>query len=160
MQSSFFSAVQQESITPAGQPSLEVVRMEPGNDFEFTATFEVFPLVELANLSRAELRKPIAEITEADIDQMVERLREQRKDWEAVERPAAEGDRVTIDFVGKQDGEPFEGGSGEGTQFVIGAGQMIEDFDRGCAVSRLARRARSTRRSRTTTVPRTSPARP
>jgi trigger factor len=131
MQSSFFNAVQQESITPAGQPSLEVVRMEPGNDFEFTATFEVFPLVELANLARAEVRKPVAEITEADVDQMIERLREQRKGWEQVERAADDGDRVTIDFVGKLDGEPFEGGSGEGTQFVIGAGQMIEDFDRG-----------------------------
>jgi trigger factor len=131
MQSSFFSAVQQESLTPAGQPSLEVVRMEPGNDFEFTATFEVFPLVELANLAKAELKRPAAEITEADIDQMIDRLREQRKTWETVERPAADGDRVTIDFVGRQDGEPFEGGSGEGTQFEIGAGQMIEDFDRG-----------------------------
>jgi trigger factor len=131
MQSSFFSAVQQEALTPAGQPSLEVVRMEPGNDFEFTATFEVFPLVELANLAKAELKRPAAEIAEADIDQMIDRLREQRKTWETVERPAADGDRVTIDFIGRLDGEPFEGGSGEGTQFEIGAGQMIEDFDRG-----------------------------
>ncbi|MBX3706866.1 MAG: trigger factor [Pseudomonadales bacterium] len=131
MQSSFVTAIRQEDLNPAGQPSLEVVQMDPGNDFEFTATFEVFPLVELVNLGKAELRKPVAEITEADVDQMIERLREQRKTWETVERPAAEGDRVTIDFVGRLDGEPFEGGSAEGQQFVIGAGQMIEDFDRG-----------------------------
>jgi trigger factor len=131
MQSSFVTAVQQESLTPAGQPSLEVVRMDPGSDFEFTATFEVFPLVELANLTRAEVKRPAAEITEADIDTMIERLREQRKTWEAVGRGAAEGDRVTIDFVGRLDGEPFEGGSGEGAQFTLGAGQMIEDFDKG-----------------------------
>jgi trigger factor len=131
MQSTFFNAVEQEALTPAGQPSLQVVRMEPGNDFEFTATFEVFPQVELANLTRAEVKRPVAEITDADIDQMIERLREQRKDWEAVERAAADGDRVTVDFIGRQDGEPFEGGSGEDTQFVVGAGQMIEDFDRG-----------------------------
>jgi len=131
MQTSFFTAVQQESLTPAGQPSLEVVRMEPGSDFEFTATFEVFPLVELANLGKAELKKPVAGIADADIDQMIDRLREQRKSWETVERPAGEGDRVTIDFVGRLDGEAFEGGTAEGTQFVIGAGQMIEDFDRG-----------------------------
>lgn len=131
MQSSFFSAVQQESLTPAGQPNLEVVRMEPGNDFEFTATFEVFPLVELVNLSRIELKRPVAEITDADVDEMIDRLRKQRQTWESVERGAADGDRVTVDFVGKLDGEPFEGGTGEGTQFVIGAGQMIEDFDRG-----------------------------
>ena len=131
MQSSFMNAVVQESLSPAGQPSLEVFRMEPGNDFEFTATFEVFPTVELVNLGKVELKRPAAEISEADIDQMIERLREQRKCWEIVERPAAEGDRVTIDFVGRLDGEVFEGGSAEGASFEIGAGQMIEDFDRG-----------------------------
>jgi trigger factor len=131
MQSSFFSAVQQESLTPAGQPNLEVVRMEPGNDFEFTATFEVFPLVELVNLTRVELKRPVAEITDADVDEMIDRLRKQRQTWQSVERGAADGDRVTVDFVGKLDGEPFEGGTGEDTQFVIGGGQMIEDFDRG-----------------------------
>jgi trigger factor len=131
MQSSFMNAVVQESLAPAGQPSLEVVQMEPGNDFEFTATFEVFPSVELANLGKAEIKRPSAEITEADIDQMIVRLREQRKGWDVVERPAAEGDRVTIDFVGRLDGEVFEGGSAEDATFEIGAGQMIEDFDRG-----------------------------
>ena len=131
MQSSFVDAVRQEDLSPAGQPSLEVLKMEPGNDFEFTATFEVFPSVELADLGRAQVKRPEAEISETDIDQMIERLREQRKEWQQVERPAQEGDRVTVDFEGRIDGEVFEGGKGEDATFEIGAGQMIEDFDEG-----------------------------
>jgi trigger factor len=131
MQSSFALAIRQEDLNPAGQPSLEVVRMEPGGDFEFTATFEVFPLVELVNLGRAALKRPVAEIAEADIDAMIERLREQRKTWGSVARAAMEGDRVTVDFVGRLDGEVFDGGRADGSQFIIGGGQMIEDFDKG-----------------------------
>ncbi|MEQ8860193.1 MAG: trigger factor [Pseudomonadales bacterium] len=131
MQSSFFDAVRQEDLEPAGQPSLEVVKMEPGNDFEFTATFEVFPSVELADLSRVAVKRPQAEISDADLDDMIERLRDQRKEWQEVTRGAAEGDRLTVDFEGRLDGEVFEGGRGEDAAFVIGAGQMIEDFDAG-----------------------------
>ncbi|MFU8814815.1 MAG: trigger factor [Pseudomonadales bacterium] len=131
MQSSFFDAIRQEELAPAGQPNLEVVKMEPGNDFEFTATFEVFPAVELAPLEKVLVKSPEAEITESDIDEMIERLREQRKAWQPVERGAQEGDQVTIDFEGRADGEVFEGGKAEDATFVIGAGQMIEDFDAG-----------------------------
>ncbi len=131
MQSSFVEAVQQEDLAPAGSPSLEVVKMDPGIDFEFTATFEVFPLVELTDLSRVSVKKPEAEITEEDLQGMIDQLREQRKTWTAVDRGAQEGDRVTVDFVGTMDGEPFEGGSGEGVSFELGGGQMIEDFDQG-----------------------------
>jgi trigger factor len=131
MQSSFFDAIRQEELAPAGQPNLEVVKMEPGNDFEFTATFEVFPSVELVNLSKVTVKRPEAGITDADVDEMIERLREQRKTWEPVERPAAEGDQVTVDFEGRIDGEVFEGGKAEDATFVIGSGQMIDDFDAG-----------------------------
>ena len=131
MQSSFFDAVRQEELSPAGQPNLEVVKMDPGYDFEFTATFEVFPAVELADLSRVAVKRPEAEVTEADIDDMIERLRDQRKDWQEVDRGAEEGDRVTLDFEGRLDGEVFEGGHAEDAAFVVGAGQMIDDFDEG-----------------------------
>ncbi len=131
MQSSFVEAVQQEELSPAGSPSLEVVKMDPGIDFEFTATFEVFPSVELADLSKATVKKPEAEISDDDLETMIERLREQRKGWEAVERGAQEGDKVTLDFVGKIDDEAFDGGSGEDMSFEVGAGQMIADFDEG-----------------------------
>lgn len=131
MQSSFVDAVHKESLAPAGSPSLEVVKMDPGIDFEFTATFEVFPVVELADLSRVAVRKPAAEISDLDLAEMIDRLREQRRTWTEVSRGAQEGDRVTLDFTGRLDGEIFEGGSGEGATFEVGAGQMIEDFDQG-----------------------------
>ena len=79
MQSSFVEAIQREELAPAGSPNLEVVKMDPGLDFEFTATFEVFPLVELGDLRKVVIKKPQAEITESDIDEMIEKLREQRK---------------------------------------------------------------------------------
>ena len=131
MQSSFVEAVQQEDLSPAGSPSLEVVKMDPGIDFEFTATFEVFPVVDVTDLSKVSVKRPEAEITDADLDEMIDRLREQRKDWRKVERGAQEGDKVTLDFVGKIDDEAFDGGSGEDMSFEVGAGQMIEDFDQG-----------------------------
>ena len=129
MQSSFFEAVQQEEINPAGQPSLEVVKMDPGIDFEFTATFEVFPSVELGDFSNITIKSPEAEITDEDMDNMVQRLREQRQEMVDVDRAVAEGDQVSVDFSGEKDGEAVEGTSGEGMSFVVGQGQMIEDFD-------------------------------
>ena len=131
MQSSFVEAVQEEDLSPAGSPNLEVVKMAAGVDFEFTATFEVFPKVEVAELSKVEIKKPEAEITTEDIDDMVDRLRDQRKTWEPVERGAQDDDQVTLDFTGYLDGEPFAGGTGEDMKFIVGAGQMIEDFDAG-----------------------------
>ena len=131
MQSTFVDAVREEELAPAGSPNLEVVKMDPGIDFEFTATFEVFPAIEVTDLGRVNVQQPQAELSEVDVDEMVERLRDQRKEWQSVDRGAAEGDRVTLDFTGMIGDEEFDGGSGEDVEFIIGAGQMIEDFDRG-----------------------------
>ena len=129
MQASFVEAVQQESLNPAGSPSLEVVKMDPGIDFEFTATFEVFPKVEVSDFSKIAVKSASAEITDEDLENMVQRLLEQRTTFEDVERAVEAGDQVTVDFKGNKDGEPVEGTSGEGMEFVVGQGQMIEDFD-------------------------------
>lgn len=129
MQSHFVEAVQQEELSPAGSPHLEVVKMDPGIDFEFTATFEVFPPIELTNLDKIEVTRVQAEIGKGDLDDMVERLRTQRLEWHPVDRAVAEGDRVKVDFEGKIDGEAFAGGQGNDVTFEVGAGQMIEDFD-------------------------------
>jgi len=131
MQSSFVSAVQQEELNPAGSPNLEVVKMDPGIDFEFTATFEVFPSIELGDLSQASVKQPSAEITDDDLEAMVERLRTQRTTFEPVERPVAQDDQVKADFSATRDGEPVPGTEGEDVEFRIGQGQMIEDFDTG-----------------------------
>jgi len=131
MQSTFFEAIERESMAPAGSPSLDVLRMDPGEDFEFAATFEVYPPVDLVPLARVAVKRPRAEIGEADVEKMIDSLREQRKHWHAVERAAVDGDRVTVDFKGFIDSVAFDGGTGENVAFVLGAKQMIDDFDRG-----------------------------
>lgn len=130
MQQSFIEAVQQESFSPAGSPNLEVVKMDPGIDFEFTATFEIFPSVDPAPFEKISVKTPQGVITDDDLNNMVDRLRDQRKTFEDVERVIEEGDQVTVDFAGTKDGEAFEGGTGEDVAFVVGQGQMIEDFDK------------------------------
>ena len=131
MQSSFMTAVQQEDMNPASSPKLDVVKMDPGIDFEFTATFDVFPTVELANFDRVSVKRPSAEIEDADLESMIARLREQHATQEPAVRPAQDGDQVTVDFTGELDGERVEEACGEGMTFTIGQGQMIEDFDKG-----------------------------
>src|SRR4030095_7265826 len=127
----FFEALRDESISPAGPPNLEVLKMDPGIDFEFTATFEVVPPIALASFAAVKVEKPAASVTEEDIDRMAENLRSQRRTFEPVIRAAEEGDRVKVDFTGRIDGEVCEGGTGKDVTFIIGAGQMIDAFDRG-----------------------------
>ncbi len=131
MRESFLEAVEQENIQPAGLPGFEAVTNESGKDLEFVATFEVFPEVELASFSDIEVEKPVAEVTDADIEQMIETLREQRAGHEEVERAAEQGDRVNIDYKGFKDGEAFEGGSAEGQDLELGSGRMIPGFEDG-----------------------------
>lgn len=131
IQSTFQEAVQQEALQPAGQPRIEPgdESIEKGGGFNYEATFEVYPEIELAPLENIQVERPQAEVTEADIDKMVETLRDQQKKHETVERAAANGDRVVIDFVGRIDGEEFEGGSGENTPVDLGEGRMIDGFE-------------------------------
>lgn len=105
LQSSFADAVREGDLTLAGQASIELVSLEAGRDLEYIATFEVLPGIELSPLDQLDIRRPTAEIEEADIDATVQTLREQKKEWQLVERPAAEGDRVTVDYLVKADGK-------------------------------------------------------
>ncbi|MEC7414323.1 MAG: trigger factor [Pseudomonadota bacterium] len=129
MQSSFVQAVQQEEMNPAGSPKLDVVRMDPGIDFEFTATFDVYPTIELADFSKVNVKRPTAEIADDDIQTMVSKLQEQHTTFEPAERAAVAGDQLKIDFVGTLDGERVDSACGEDFTFKVGEGQMIEDFD-------------------------------
>lgn len=130
IQSTFQEAVTQESLQPAGQPRIEPheASLEQG-DFTYEATFEVYPEIAIGALDELEIERPTAEVTEADIDNMLETLQRQQQAFDTVDRPAAEGDRVVIDFVGRIDGEVFEGGSAEDTPVDLGAGRMIGDFE-------------------------------
>ncbi len=133
MRDSFIKAVQQENIEPAGMPTFEPTVNEKGKDLEFVATFEVYPEVSLAAFDAIEVDKPEADITDADVDKMIESLREQRSTWEDSDAAATEGDRVNIDFAGTLDGEAFDGGTAQGQNLVLGSGQMIPGFEDGIA---------------------------
>lgn len=131
MNSSFQEALNQEGLRPAGGPRIEPGEIEPGRNLEFTAVFEVYPEFSLAPLEDIEIEKPVTEITDADIDAMLDKLRRQRATWESVERGAEQGDQVVVDFKGTLDGEPFEGGEGSDMTVELGSGRMIAGFEEG-----------------------------
>ena len=129
MQSKYYEAIMQEKINPAGAPAIEPKVNEPGKDLEFTATFEVYPEVEVKNLDKIEIEKPTVEVTDADVDSMLETLRKQHAGWKEVKRKSKDGDRVTMDFVGSIDGEEFEGGKASDFALELGEGRMIPGFE-------------------------------
>jgi trigger factor len=129
MRERYVRAISDESLNPAGYPNIEATVNEAGKDLEFTATLEIYPEIELTSIAGTEVERPVVEITEADVDEMVETLRKQNASWEEVERAAEDGDQVTIDFQGFLGGEPFEGGSAEGHQLVLGSDNFIPGFE-------------------------------
>ncbi|EGV18301.1 Trigger factor [Thiocapsa marina 5811] len=131
VESSFSEALMQQSLRPAGMPRIEP-EIDPAEQrFGYTAIFEVLPQVEIVSLSGRAVKSPVAEITDEDIDAMVERLRRQHATRAPVERAAATGDLLTISFNGTLDGEPFEGGSASGVKLELGTGRMIPGFEDG-----------------------------
>jgi trigger factor len=133
MNQSFQEAVVQEKLRPAGQPSIEPKTLEAGKDLEYIATFEVFPEVDVVEIKGFEVEKPVAEVTEQDVDNIIEVFRKQQGSWEVVERAAADGDKVNIDYTGTRDGEDFEGGSAAASDLELGSGRMIPGFEDGVA---------------------------
>jgi trigger factor len=127
----FYEAVQTEKVRPAGAPNIEPKNLEEGSDIEFVATFEVYPEIELADMSAVEVTKPVAEVNEDDINNMIEILRKQQGEFVETDRAAAEGDKVNIDYLGTKDGEEFEGGKAEGSDLTLGSKQMIPGFEDG-----------------------------
>ncbi|HET7369923.1 MAG TPA: trigger factor [Gammaproteobacteria bacterium] len=131
LQSSWVDAIKEQQLEPAGGPKIDDVSAEPGSNMEYTAIFEVYPEIKVANVDKLKVSRPEVEIQAADIDGMLERLREQNASFEPVERPAAEGDQVKIDFHGTKDGKAFPGGHGENVDVVLGEGRMIPGFESG-----------------------------
>jgi trigger factor len=127
----FQEAVVQEKLRPAGQPSIEPRNMGAGKDLEYVATFEVFPEITIAEMTDLAVEKPVATVGPEDVDNMIEIFRKQQGNWEEVERAAAEGDKVNIDYSGTKDGEAFDGGSAEGSDLELGSGSMIPGFESG-----------------------------
>eukprot|EP00042_Codosiga_hollandica_P060788 m.921853 g.921853 ORF g.921853 m.921853 type:complete len:438 (-) comp91079_c0_seq1:194-1507(-) len=127
----FNSAANEAQLRVAGAPRIEQKEQAPEGQMAFDAVFEVYPEVKIGDLAAAEVERVTSDVTDEAIDKTVEILRKQRRNF--AQRPAADvaqaGDRVTIDFEGKIDGEPFAGGKAEAFQFLIGEGQMLEQFD-------------------------------
>lgn len=131
MSKSYYDAISEQNLKPAGQPRIEPKTLEEGKDLEFVAIFEVYPEVTLGDFSKMKVEKMVAEVTDENIDKMVENLRQQRQSWEPITRQAKNKDRLVIDFVGTIDGEEFEGGSGKGVNLILGSGRMIPGFEKG-----------------------------
>ncbi|MEO0580473.1 MAG: trigger factor, partial [Pseudomonadota bacterium] len=128
LQSSYSEAIAQQQLAPAGSPEIKTEESDSG--LAYTATFEVMPTVELADTSSISVTRPEVAITESDVDAMLEKLRQQQGTWEVVERAAGAGDQVIVDFQGAIEGENIENGRGERVPVELGAGRMLEDFEK------------------------------
>jgi trigger factor len=127
----FAVAANEAKLRVAGQPRISEVETSPEGQMAFDAVFEVFPEVKIGDLATAEVEKITTAVDDAAIDKTVAILRKQRRTFaqRALEAAAEDGDRVTVDFEGKIDGEPFEGGKAEAFQFLVGEGQMLKEFE-------------------------------
>jgi len=125
----FDEAVKAQNLRVAGNPSIEPKKTESTTQLEFTAVFEVYPEIKLGELKDVEIERSVLEVGPAEMESTVNVLRKQRVRYEPVDRAAANGDRVTIDFLGKKDGEPFKGGQANDYPFVLGEGAMLADFE-------------------------------
>lgn len=131
IESTYREAIVQEKLRPAGMPQIEPVDGEDKNGMAYAASFEVYPEIEAVEVASIEIEKPVAEISDEDMDNMLNKLQEQRKQWSEVDRAAKNGDQVTCDFEGTIDGETFQGGSGKDMAVEIGAGRMLKEFEQG-----------------------------
>ena len=128
VQKSFSDAVKQANLKVAGYPKIE--KKDPASSaLEFNATFEIYPEVKVGDVAAATVERPSFEIDEAAIDKTIEILRKQRTRFEPVERPARDGDRLAVDFLGTIEGKEFEGGKAENFAFTLGEGRMLPEFE-------------------------------
>ncbi len=131
VQSSFYEAISQEKVRPAGNPNITEHNDKPGEGVEYTATFEVYPDIAPVSMKDVKIEKTVVDISDADIDEMLETIQKQNKIWVTVEQAATSGDQITIDYDGSIDGESFEGGTGQAMAVEIGSNRMIAGFEDG-----------------------------
>ena len=129
LQGKFIEGLSEHQLRPAGNPSINAETTDDAEALTFSASFEVFPEIELADLSGVTVTVPTASVSDEDVEKMLDRMRRQRAEWPTVERAAATDDRVVIDFAGSIDGEAFEGGSAQEVPIVLGSGTLIGDFE-------------------------------
>jgi trigger factor len=133
VEKAFGDAVREQNLRVAGYPRIEPKGGEDASRLEFSAVFEIYPEVKLNGIGDKAIERPLIEVGEAEVDKTLEILRKQRTSFSAAERAAAKGDRVTIDFTGKLNGEVFQGGQATDYPVVLGEGRMLPDFENGIA---------------------------
>jgi trigger factor len=131
VQSSFYEAITKEKVRPAGTPNITEHNDKPGEGVEYTATFEVYPEISPASMQGVKIEKTVVDITDSNIDEMIETIQKQNSSWAIVEQAAKSNDQITIDFDGSIDGESFDGGSGQAMPVEIGSNRMIAGFEDG-----------------------------
>ncbi|SLM64037.1 MULTISPECIES: trigger factor [Dickeya] len=131
MQRHFVDAIIKEKINPAGAPNYVPGEYQVGGDFTYSVEFEVYPDVELKGLDTIEVEKPLVDVSDADVDGMLDTLRKQQATWKDADGAASAEDRVTIDFTGSVGGEEFEGGKASDFVLAMGQGRMIPGFEDG-----------------------------
>lgn len=129
MRSTLAEAIDQEKLKPAAGPRIEPLAVEPGGELRYAATFEVLPEVQLKSLEGVTIERPVASVSDAEVEAMIESMRRQRPTFTEVSRPAHTTDRVTIDFAGRVGGEPFQGGEGTDAAIVLGARQIMPEIE-------------------------------
>ncbi|MDD5411338.1 MAG: trigger factor [Methylobacter sp.] len=128
IQATYYEALQDQNLRPAGHPLIHSSDETEG--FKYTAEFEVYPEISLEGVEQLEVVRPVSTVQEADVDDMIEKLRAQKKEWKAAKRASKKHDRVTINFSGTSEGENFTDGKVEAYQVEIGANQMIPGFEK------------------------------
>src|ERR1700722_973595 len=129
MRSTYADALSQEKLTPAAGPRIEPIAMGPGTDLKYAAVFEVLPEVRVKPTGDMHIERPVAAVTEADIDAMIESMRRQRPVYAAVERAARDTDRVTVDYEGSIDGKPVKAVQGEDVPFIVGPRRIMTEME-------------------------------
>lgn len=129
VEKAFSEKVREQNLRVAGHPRIEPKMAASGDAMEFTAVFEVYPDIALGDVSGREVERATLTLTDAEVDKTIEVLRKQRTIYVAVDRPAESGDRLTIDFTGRKNGEEFQGGKAADYPVMLGAGMMLPDFE-------------------------------
>ena len=129
IRSSLAQALREQNLTPAGGPRIEPIAVSPGAELKYAAVFEIMPEIKVKSPEGTAISRPTAEVIDSDIDAMIESMRKQRPVFTVVERPAAENDRVTVDFTGLMDGKPFEGGDGRDVTLLLGRPENRPELD-------------------------------
>ena len=129
LETTYAEVIQDQKLQPAGPPEVSVDQFVDGSDFKYTATIEVLPEFELKGIDKIKVEKLTSTVTQSDINEMIENLQKQRGEWTAVDKTSEKGNQLLINFVGKIDDEPFEGGSADDFVIEVGSGQMLPEFD-------------------------------